>query len=143
RLMVRHPAIFIQRSFSLFLSLGFFDTLQRRHNQAFKERAETLAAALEKHMPEVSFNPIMGGASCWVCGPKWLKSRELAAEAEKEGILIEPGDIFFMGKNVQRNFFRLGFSSIDTDKIEPGIAVLANILHRMTPATLNLSDLPT
>lgn len=131
RLMVRHPAIFIQRSFSLFLSLGFFDTLQRRHNQAFKERAEVLAAALKKYLPDLTFRPIMGGASCWVHGPDWLKSTELAELAEKEGILIEPGDIFFMGENVKENYFRLGFSSIDLKKIEPGVALLGKIYENL------------
>jgi len=133
RLMVRHPAIFIQRTFSLFLSLGYFDTLQRKHNQSYKERAEAITAALKAHMPEVTFHSIMGGASCWVQGPDWLKSEELAKEAEKIGVLIEPGDIFFMATNIQSNFFRLGFSSIDINKIEPGIKLLGETLRKLKP----------
>jgi len=133
RLMVRHPAIFIQRIFSLFLSLGYFDSLQRKHNQVFKERAEVMTRALKKHMPDLTFHAIMGGASCWVRGPEWLKSQELADLAEKEGVLIEPGDIFFMAKNIKSNYFRLGFSSIEQSKIEPGIRKLAEILKTLEP----------
>ncbi|WP_417821697.1 PLP-dependent aminotransferase family protein [Terasakiella sp.] len=134
RLMVRHPAIFIQRTFSLFLSLGYFDSLQRKHNQVFKERAEVMTRALKEHMPDMTFHAIMGGASCWVRGPDWLKSQELADLAEKTGVLIEPGDIFFMATNIKSNYFRLGFSSIPQNKIEPGIKKLAEILNEMKQA---------
>ena len=51
---------------------------------------------------------------------------ERAAEL---GILIERGDVFFLARHPPRNFFRLGFSSITVDRIEPGIETLAGIVH--------------
>jgi GntR family transcriptional regulator/MocR family aminotransferase len=49
--------------------------------------------------------------------------------AAARGILIEPGDVFFYSENAPRNYFRLGFSSIPLDRIEPGIQTLAEIVH--------------
>ena len=42
---------------------------------------------------------------------------------------IEPGDVFFLADDPPRNYFRLGFSSIPVDRIEPGIRTLAEIVH--------------
>ena len=40
-------------------------------------------------------------------------------------MLIEPGDVFFAGEAVPRNYFRLGFASIAPELIEVGIERLA------------------
>ena len=56
----------------------------------------------------------------------------LAEEARKRSLLIERGDVYFMGDNGPRNFFRLGYSSIKTERIEPGIAELASLLQEMS-----------
>ena len=45
-------------------------------------------------------------------------------------ILIERGDWHFQAEDAPRRFFRLGFSSIPLDKIEPGIKLLGEILRR-------------
>ncbi|GAB3629416.1 2-aminoadipate aminotransferase [Pandoraea terrae] len=137
RLMVRHPSAFIQRSFALFLSLGHHDALLRRLAHAYSQRAEALADALVRHMPEVSFVPVTGGASCWVRGPEGLDAGRLAQQAEAHGILIEPGDIFFMNGADQlplHNHFRLGFSSIRVDRIDAGIAALGNLMRGLMTA---------
>jgi GntR family transcriptional regulator/MocR family aminotransferase len=44
--------------------------------------------------------------------------------AEKNGILIEAGDIHFLSNNPPLNYFRLGYSSIAPRLIEPGIEKL-------------------
>lgn len=130
RLMVRHPSAFIQRSFALFLSLGHHDALLRRLAHAYSQRAEVLANALATHLPEASFVPVSGGASCWVSGPQGLDATRLARRAEAEGVLIEPGEVFFMDDAPPRNYFRLGFSSIRIDKIDAGIRRLAELVRR-------------
>ena len=47
-----------------------------------------------------------------------------------DGILIEPGAVHFAGDSPPKNFFRLGFSSIPVERIEPGIRRLAEIMRR-------------
>ncbi|MDE2288199.1 MAG: PLP-dependent aminotransferase family protein [Burkholderiales bacterium] len=129
RLMVRHPSAFIQRSFALFLSLGHHDALLRRLAHAYSQRAEALGEALRRHLPEARFVPLAGGASCWVQGPAGLDASLLARQAESHGILIEPGDVFFMGDHPQRDCFRLGFSSIRVDRIDAGIERLGALVR--------------
>ncbi|WP_207002875.1 MocR-like pyridoxine biosynthesis transcription factor PdxR [Trinickia mobilis] len=135
RLMIRHPAAYIQRAFASFLSLGHYDALLRRLAHAYKERARALAAALDAHLPEVRYVPIMGGASCWVEGPAWLDATLLAADAQAHGVLIEPGDVFFIAGEERRNCFRMGYSSIKLEKIEAGVRVLAELVRAQRPAS--------
>ena len=52
-----------------------------------------------------------------------------AERAAEKGILIEPGDVFFLADSPPRNYFRLGFSSIPVDRIESGIERLADIVN--------------
>ena len=88
-----------------------------------------MGEALAHHLPESARMPAFGGTSYWVRGPAGLDVRLLTERAAREGILIEPGDVFFLADNPPRNFFRLGFSSIPVDRIEPGIETLAAIVH--------------
>jgi GntR family transcriptional regulator/MocR family aminotransferase len=60
--------------------------------------------------------------------PEQVDTRRVAEEAAKLGVLIEPGDVFFGASReggVPSNYARLGFASIDTVRIERGIATLA------------------
>jgi GntR family transcriptional regulator/MocR family aminotransferase len=127
RLMLRHPPANNQRAVALFLALGHHDSLVRRLSHAFKERWQVLGEALARHLPESAQAPTFGGTAYWVRGPRGLDARALEARAAHEGILIEPGDGCFVDRPAPPNFFRLGFSSIPVDRIEPGIARLAKL----------------
>jgi GntR family transcriptional regulator / MocR family aminotransferase len=128
RLMVRHAPNNNQRTAALFLSLGHHDTLIRRLHRAYRARWEIMGAALDRHLPNSTTIPSFGGTSFWIRGPEWLDSEALAKESLGHGLLIEPGRIYFGGPERLRNYFRLGFSSIEERKIEPGIKLLAEII---------------
>ena len=129
RLMLRHPPANNERAVALFLSLGHHDSLVRRLSHAYKERWNVMGEALARHLPESSQMPAFGGTSYWVEGPRGLDAGVLVERAAERGILIEAGDVFFLSKSPPRNYFRLGFSSIPVDRIEPGIEILAGIVH--------------
>jgi DNA-binding transcriptional MocR family regulator len=42
---------------------------------------------------------------------------------------MEPGSINFGSETRPANFFRLAFSSIDEKRIEPGVKLLASLIH--------------
>ena len=128
RLMVRHAPNNNQRTTALFLSLGHHDTLIRRLHRVYRSRWETMGSALNTHMPESARIPSFGGTSFWVEGPRDLDCQKLGKAAQKNSILIEPGRIYFGTRPRPRNFFRLGFSSIDEEHIEPGIKRLARLI---------------
>jgi GntR family transcriptional regulator/MocR family aminotransferase len=128
RLMVRHPPANNQRIVALFLSMGHHDSLIQRLSHTYQERWQVMGDALTRYLPNSSRIPTFGGTSFWVEGPQGMDSRDLQDKARQNGILIEPGDIYFMADNGPRNFFRLGFSAIALDKIEPGIRKLAGLM---------------
>ncbi len=131
RLMVRHPPSNNQRNAALFLALGHHDALVNRLHRAYRNRWKAMAGALEKWLPHYGKAPSFGGTSFWVQGPNALDADVLAEQALKEGIIIEPGHIYFSDAiAAPRNFLRLGFSSIETAKIEPGIKALSKLIHQ-------------
>lgn len=130
RLMVRHAPNNNQRTAALFLSLGHHDTLIRRLHRAYRSRWEIMGEALKHHLPESSRVPSFGGTSFWVRGPDSLDSEALAREAAAKGVLIEPGRVTFGVASPPRNYYRLAFSSIEEAKIEPGIRILSDLVHR-------------
>jgi GntR family transcriptional regulator/MocR family aminotransferase len=79
-------------------------------------------------MPETSHAVSRGGTSFWVQGPETLDSDVLAREALSHGIVLEPGSTFFASKKPPRNYFRLGFSAIEVDKIDQGIKMLSELI---------------
>ncbi len=135
RLMLRHPPANNQRAVALFLARGHHDSLVRRLSHAYKDRWQTMGAALAHHLPDSARVPTFGGTSYWVKGPEELDARKLQQQALLHGILIEPGQVHFMADNPPLNYFRLGFSSISVDRIEPGIRQLANLIHTLTGAS--------
>ena len=136
RLMVRHPPNNNQRTAALFLSLGHHDTLIRRLHRAYRGRWEVMAEALQNHLPNSTRVPSFGGTSFWVKGPEGLDAERLGLACREKGLLIEPGRIFFGTPHPPKNYFRLGFSSIDETMIEPGI----ELLSKMIDADLALSS---
>ncbi|SAK81937.1 transcriptional regulator [Caballeronia hypogeia] len=133
RLMIRHPAAYIQRAFATFLALGHHDTLLRKLGRVYKERAEVLMNALATHLPELRASKVTGGASCWVEGPPWLDATRLAKDAQALGVLIEPGSVFFADPADGQCCFRMGFSAIRAELIEPGVRALAQVVQQRRP----------
>lgn len=79
-------------------------------------------------MPGCTFRRGFGAKSFWAEGPAGLDARALGRALQREGVLIEPGDIFFMDPEQGRRFFRLGFTAIPLQQIEPGLRRLAAVL---------------
>ena len=134
RLMLRHPSALIQRAFALFLSLGHHDALLRRIAAAQRERCALVLEALARHAPQCSVVPVTGGGSCWVSLPEGLDAGAVAAHAAERGVLIEPGDVFFLATPPARRAFRLGYASIERKSIEDGIRLLAGVIAEMQRA---------
>ena len=134
RLMLRHPAANNERSAGLFLAMGYHDALLRRLRQAYADRSQRMAAALERHLPQSTFTTAAGASSYWLRFPDGVDTREVAREAAGLGVLIEPGDVFFDAgaRQVPVNYARLGFASIDASRIDAGIATLALACAKVT-----------
>ncbi|MGI9318363.1 MAG: PLP-dependent aminotransferase family protein [bacterium] len=128
RLMMRHPPSNNQFIIAQFLKRGYHDSLINRLSHTLHQRWELLGDLLDQHFPGGSHRPTFGGSAIWVEGDKDLNSAELLQRAKKEGILFEPGEVFFHGPDVPKYYFRIGFSSIPTERIEAGIEKLMQLL---------------
>lgn len=101
----------------------------RRLSHAFRDRWQAMGDALTRYLPDSARVPSFGGTSYWVKGPAGLDAKLLERKAREQGILIEAGDVHFLSDQPPLNYFRLGFSSIQVDRIEPGIRKLADLIH--------------
>ena len=128
RLMLRHPPTNNQRTLAMFLALGHHDALFRRLRHAYRDRWEVMAGALQRHLPTCTFHRNTGGTAYWVAGPPDLDTAVVAEAAAKRGVLIEPGAVHFASR-APSNYFRLGFSSIPVNRIEPGIRILGEVVE--------------
>lgn len=131
RLILRHPPGNNQRVVALFLSLGIHNALINKLSHNYQKRSEILGLALANHFHGWYEVPKFGGSSFWIKGPEELDVHKLVENARKKGVLIEPGDVFFSNPSENQNYFRLGFSSISDDKIEPGIDLLAQAVQEV------------
>ncbi|KAG1694726.1 HTH-type transcriptional regulator TauR [Nymphon striatum] len=106
RLMLKHPPSNNQFIIARFLQRGYHDSLIPLESQH-------------------------GGSALWIKGPDGLDSRKLAEELLKEGVLIEPGDVYFYPKKEKCEYFRLGFSSLPEGKIAAGIEIIVKKIKDM------------
>ncbi|MBT5432262.1 MAG: PLP-dependent aminotransferase family protein [Alphaproteobacteria bacterium] len=134
RLMLRHPPGNNQRVVALFLALGHHDALVARLHRTYSSRWKTMGKALEQHFPGWYSAPTFGGTSFWLEGPETLDTRRLTTEALEDGIVIEPGEVYFAEPERGHHHIRLGFSSIPEERIEPGIERLAAIAKKVIAA---------
>ncbi len=130
RLMLRHPPTNNAHTAALFIAHGFHEVFVRRLNAAYRERADILQQSLHRFLPQVQFRQAQGGSALWVELPVGIDSQVLAQSCLAQGIVIEPGAVFFAGARAPCRFVRLGYSSIAADRIAPGIARLADLLRR-------------
>ena len=140
--MVRHPSTMLQQIYALFLSMGHHESHARRVNAVARERLEVLADALRRHLPDFRFRLPQGGASVWVTAPTWIDASELALLAQRHGVLIEPGEVFFLRPPYPCRWFRLRLSSIAATHIDEGIQALARAVDELAQARGAPSSLP-
>jgi GntR family transcriptional regulator/MocR family aminotransferase len=130
--VLRHPPGHIQRTAAYFLSLGHYDSLVRRMGQVFARRRSVMESALAEHGLDIAGRGVFGGSSIWMQAPDHIDMGQIDSSLRKSGVLIEPGHPFFHGSDRPRNFYRLAYSSIPSDRIPQGIAHIARELA-LTP----------
>lgn len=132
--VLRHPPGHIQRTAAQFLRLGHYDALVRRIGRALAARREVMERAVADHGLLVAGKGAHGGSSLWMRAPDGIDTRDLGLALRRESVLIEPGAPFFTGPDVPHHFYRLGYSSIPSDRIDEGIARIAAAIAQAHPA---------
>jgi GntR family transcriptional regulator/MocR family aminotransferase len=128
RLVMRHVPTNNQQVAASFIAHGHQEASVRRLNIAYRERAQTLLAALALHAPGLQPVSAQGGSALWVSANRGVDTRELAQRLYKQGVVVEPGDVFFASARPPRQHLRIGYSSIPVERIEAGVRVIAREL---------------
>jgi GntR family transcriptional regulator/MocR family aminotransferase len=125
-----HPPLNNQRTAAFFLSLGHYDALMLRLGRVLRERRLALKKALNnvRGIP-MEISPEVGGTTYWVRTPVDFDVKNLAVEAERHGILIEPVRRYYAVKEDAENCFRMGVTSLVVDKIRPGVERLVELIR--------------
>lgn len=134
-LTTRRPSPNAQRAAAYFLTLGHYDTLVRRLRNVYETRLLALRDALNHYRPmTIAIPAVSGGTSYWVHGPEGLNVERLAKVAEAQGILIEPASTYFADPKLHRHIFRLGVTSLPSERVRPGIERLSKIITHLCAA---------
>ncbi|MBO9395572.1 PLP-dependent aminotransferase family protein [Shimia sp. R9_2] len=129
--VLRHPPGHIQRTAAYFLSLGHYDALIRRIREALKARRAVMQEAITQSGLDVAGQGAFGGSSFWMQAKRHIDAGVFAQKMQNDGVLIEPGASFFSGADIPRNFYRLGYSSIPSERIPEGVARIAKALNAL------------
>ena len=130
--VLRHPPGHIQRTAAYFLSMGHYDAQIRKMGTALHARRIAMQNAIEAHGLDIAAIGAFGGSSFWMRAPAGIDTRDLARRLQDASVLIEPGHAFFSGTDAPRNYYRLGYSSIHSDRIDEGIARIAKAIADCT-----------
>ena len=126
--MLRHPPGHMQRTTAYFLSLGHYDALLRRQGRAFHRRRNIMTAAIEEHGLSIAGTGSFGGSSLWMQAPEGTDTDALARRLRADGVLIEPGGVYFDDGLSPTHHYRLAYSSVPEARIPEGIAAIARAL---------------
>jgi DNA-binding transcriptional MocR family regulator len=91
---------------------------------ALAERVEALTAALEQHLPEAVYQAPEGGYFMWVTLPEDADVDALFEAVKERGVQFVKGSDFLLEGG--HNMLRLAYSGVTVDRIDEGIARLAD-----------------
>lgn len=123
-----HTPPLLQAALRQYCIEGNLDRHIKRTRGLYRERLDALYDALERYFTgRAVWQKVEGGFSAWVEFPEHLDLRAAMEDAKDFGVLYAPGDAFYPdGRG--RNCIRLGFSRLEPEKIEEGIALLSEFI---------------
>jgi DNA-binding transcriptional MocR family regulator len=99
---------------------------------ALSERAATLAAALERELPDARFHAPQGGYFLWVELPEGTDVAALFDAAKDRGVLFVKGTDFVLEGG--ENTLRLAYSGVTPAEIDEGVSRLAEAYRSVAVA---------
>ncbi|HEY0835100.1 MAG TPA: PLP-dependent aminotransferase family protein [Azospirillum sp.] len=110
-----------------------FDSHVKRLRVVYKERRDTMLAALAEFMPAgVTWTKPQGGMFVWIELPEGMCGTTLLERAIREAnVAFVPGAAFFPDRS-GRNTIRLSFSATKPERIHEGVRRLAGLIARVS-----------
>ena len=130
RLMIRHIPANNQRSVALFIGLGHYHNMFTKIQKTNKERWGLINEKINNE-PLLSCTPTLGGSSFWIKIPKSIDSENLCKKLLSKGVAVRSGKTHFLEEDAPLNYLHLGYSAIDTNKINKGMDIIINEVKSM------------
>jgi DNA-binding transcriptional MocR family regulator len=118
------PSMVAQSIVHEFCISGAIDRSIETVKTALAERAEALARALQRELPDADFVPPQGGYFMWVTLPAETDVNALHHAAAERGVSFVRGTDFLLEGG--ENTLRLAYSGVTPAEIEAGVARLAD-----------------
>ena len=131
RLMIRHIPANNQRSVALFIGLGHYHNMFTKIQKTNKERWGLINEKINIE-PLLSCTPTLGGSSFWIRIPKSIDSEKLSNKLLSKGVAVRSGKTHFLEEDAPSNYLHLGYSAIDTNKINKGMDIIIDEIKSMT-----------
>jgi DNA-binding transcriptional MocR family regulator len=128
-----HSATLTQLVAARYLADGHYDAQIERSISFYRERCETLVAAVERHLePVAGFVRPLGGGHLWLTFRDPLDERDLYDEAVRQGVTFLPGGAM-MAERPRATHIRLSFGYLDPEELEEGVRRLAMAVRAVRP----------
>jgi 2-aminoadipate transaminase len=115
---------------SEFLKRGEIDKHLVFLRDLYGRKCQRLADSMRQRLPDwVGWTQPGGGYFVWVTLPRSISATAVRMEALKQGVDFLPGQVCFPNQ-VEDNTIRLCFAYLDEALLEPGVAILGDILRR-------------
>jgi GntR family transcriptional regulator/MocR family aminotransferase len=120
----RQGDLAVERAVAEIIDDGLLARHARKMRRIYRERRDALAEALEKKIPQLSFDVPAGGLAIWVRAPRKCDVDAWALRAAERGVLVHTARRFtFDGRAEPR--MRLGFAPLEPKKIQEAVGRLA------------------
>ena len=120
----------LQAALEEFVRSGEYDRHLGRMRRMLRSRTKAILAALEQEMPDgTTWTEPEGGYQVWLELGFDVDTRDLLADAAREGVLFAPGSQFFADRGPSRGL-RLTLAQANEDEIRRGGAILGEVIRR-------------
>jgi 2-aminoadipate transaminase len=124
------PNMVAQAIVNQFCRSGAIETSVETVKAALRERAQTLAEALRREIPDARFVAPQGGYFMWVDLPRGTDVNALFTAAAERGVQFVKGSDFVL--EGAESSLRLAYSGVTPEEIETGVRLLAEAYRDAT-----------
>ena len=116
-----------QDMWARFFEKGYYEKHRQFLTDFYRKKRDLMCSCLSR-IPGLSFTVPEGGLFIWTRLPEHTNDRQVAAAAERAGLLLMPGNTFFAEGSRGESYLRISYSSATDEEIMEGVRRLAEIL---------------
>ena len=117
-----------QYMWARFFEKGYYEKHRHFLIDFYRKKRDLMCSALSC-IPGLSFSVPDGGLVIWIRLPEYTNDRQIAAAAERTGLLLMPGNTFFAEGSHGESYIRVSYSSVTDEEITEGCRRMAEVLN--------------